>query len=185
MINVEQALKHYDISTKSCSGVVAGVRGLIETKDESKQLKATEDLIYHVFGVHTKISDRVVARIALQYAVAEVCKTNFECEDAQELLDTCIKKAERYKADPRNAWMFATGETESSFKPSSTARKPAAKTKGELAMELYDKHVVNAKKPLTNMEFVELLVKDLGMTKSGARTYAYNCKAAAAKKEGK
>lgn len=183
MINVEQALKHYDISTKSCSAVVAGVRGLIESKEENKQLQAAEDLIYHVFGVHTKVADRIIARLALQYAVAEVCKTNFECEDAQELVDASIKKAEEYKKN--NAWQFATGETQSTFKPSYTAKKPAAKTKGELATELYAEHVTNAKKPLTNMEFVELLVKELGMTKSGARTYAYNCKAAAAKKEGK
>lgn len=183
MINVEQALKHYDISTKSCSGVVAGVRAVIEAKDESKQLKATEDLIYHVFGVHTNITDRVVARLAIQYAVAEVCKTKFECEDAQELIDASIKKAELYKADPRNAWMFATGESESTSRTSSTPKKPAVKRKGELAQELYDKHVTHAKKPLTNIEFVHLLVKELDMTLSGARTYAYNCKKAAGEKK--
>lgn len=178
MINVEQALKHYDISTKSCSGVVAGVRALIETNDESKQLKATEDLIYHVFGVHAKFADRVTARLALQYAVAEVCKTNFACEDALTLVDECIVKADAFKANPANAWMFATEGTESTFR-TVAAKKPAAKTKGELAKELYAEHVTNAKKPLTNIEFVHLLVKDLGMTLSGARTYAHNCKAAA------
>jgi hypothetical protein len=45
-----------------------------------------------------------------------------------------------------------------------------------LAAELYKKFVLEATKAATNQEFIAILVKELDMSKSGATTYAYNCK---------
>jgi hypothetical protein len=48
-----------------------------------------------------------------------------------------------------------------------------------LAAELYALHVTNATTPMTNQEFIAVLMKELGMTKAGSTTYAYNCRKAA------
>ena len=47
-----------------------------------------------------------------------------------------------------------------------------------LVQNLYQKHVIDAVPPMPNKEFVELLVKELGMSKAGATTYAYEAKKA-------
>ena len=47
-----------------------------------------------------------------------------------------------------------------------------------IALELYKKFVVDAEEgnKLSNSDFVKLLMKELGMSLAGSRTYAYNCK---------
>ena len=45
-----------------------------------------------------------------------------------------------------------------------------------LAAELYKKHVVETENPVDNQGFIKILMAELGMTKAGATTYAYNCK---------
>lgn len=45
-----------------------------------------------------------------------------------------------------------------------------------LARELYKKHILEADQPMSTQDFIALLMKHLDMTKSGATTYAYNCK---------
>jgi len=50
-----------------------------------------------------------------------------------------------------------------------------------LAVEMYQLHVTNSPTPMTNQEFIALLMKELQMTKPGATTYAYNCRKAAQK----
>lgn len=175
MINVEQVLKNFGINTSSRSTVVAGVREYIELAAEDKRLEAAIMFCYEVFGMRPAVTDAVIARIVAQYAIDQISQTHYEFGNAPKVLEEAVAKAERYKADPNNAWQFATSTSDSSFKTDSDALKTPKKNKGTAATELYDEHVRNAATPLTNIQFVELLVKELGMTKSGARTYAYNC----------
>lgn len=175
MINVEQLLKNLDINTSSRSAAVVGVREYIEQASEDKHLEAALMFFYDVFGMRPAVTDAVTARLAAQYAVDQISQTNYEFGNAPKILEDAVAKAEQYKTAPGNAWQFATGDSESSFKTDSDVPKAPKKNKGTMATELYDIHVRNAATPLTNIQFVELLVKELGMTKSGARTYAYNC----------
>lgn len=175
MINVEQILKNLNINTTSRSAAVAGVREYIEQASEDKRLEAATMFFYDVFGMRPVVADADVARIAAQYAVDEISQTNYEFGNAPQILEDAVAKATWYKMSPKNAWQFATTNTESSFKTDSDVPKAPKKNKGTAATELYNTHVRDAATPLTNGQFVELLVKELEMTKSGARTYAYNC----------
>lgn len=175
MINVEQLLKNLNVNTSSRSAAVAGVREYIELSSEDKRLEAATMFFYEIFGMRPTLTDATTARLAAQYAIDQISQTNYEFGNAPKVLEEAVAKAERYKANLNNAWQFATSNSESSFKTDSDVPKAPKKNKGTAAAELYDIHVKNAATPLTNGQFVELLVKELEMTKSGARTYAYNC----------
>ena len=184
MINVEQLLKNLNINTSSRSAAVAGVREYIELAHEDDRLEAAIMFFYDIFGMRpAALTDPIIARMAAQYAIDQISQTHYEFGNAPKVLEEALVRAERYKANPNNAWQFVTSATESSFKTDSDAPKAPKKNKGTMAVELYELHVKNATTPLTNIQFVELLVKELGMTKSGARTYAYNCFKAGKEKE--
>ena len=175
MVSIKQLLENLSINTSSRSAAVAGVREYIEQASEDNRLDAAIMFFYDVFGMRPVVTDAITARMAAQYAVDIVSQTNYEFGNAPKILEEAVVKAERYKANPNNAWQFATSSSDSSFTVDSDTPKPPKKNKGTASQEMYDVHVKNAVKPLTNIEFVHLLVKELGMTKSGARTYAYNC----------
>lgn len=175
MVNVETSLQRYDIDTRCRLTAVAGVNLFITNNPPEKQAQFADDMVYDVFGVHLNIDNPVLARLAAQYAVDAVSQNQYEVGNAPLLLEEAKAKAEAFYGNPNNAWMFATSESQSSFKTDSDVPKAPKKNKGTEAMELYNVHVRDAATPLTNILFVELLVKKMGMTKSGARTYAYNC----------
>lgn len=175
MLNVEQAIKNFDINTSSRSAAVAGVRLFLESKPEEKQVQATHDFMYEVFGMRVDFTDRTVARLTAQYVIDAVGQNRYDIGNAPQVIADAQAKATALYTNPANAWMFATGESSSSFTVDSDVPKAPKKNKGTASKDLYDVHVKNAVAPLTNIEFVHLLVKELGMTTSGARTYAYNC----------
>ncbi len=55
-----------------------------------------------------------------------------------------------------------------------TTKAPKAGSKISQAIELYKKHVVDAK--MTADDFVQLLITNLNMTLAGAKTYRYTCR---------
>lgn len=175
MVNIEQALKNLNINTSSRSAAVAGVREYIDLVSEDKRLESAVMFFYDVFGMRPNVTDPVIARMAAQYAVDAVGVNKYDVGNSPKVIEEAVSKAERYRASPDNAWQFATSSSESSFRADSDVPKLPKKNKGTMATELYDIHVKTASTPLTNIEFVKLLCKELGMTTSGARTYAYNC----------
>lgn len=176
MINVKQLLENFKINTSSRSAAVAGVREYIETSGEDKQLEASLMFFYDIFGMRPEVTDAATARLAAQYAVDEISRNDYEFGNAPKLLERAVALAVEYKTNPKNVWQFVTPTTESSsFRTDSDAPVVPKKNKSTMAMDLYNTHVKTAATPLTNIQFVELLVKELGMTKSGARTYAHNC----------
>lgn len=175
MINVKTMMQEHDVDTSSRGRAIRTIREFIEQAAEDKQCMVAQEFFYNVFTVRVEFTDRVVARLAAQYIVDKVAENNYDVGNSPAEVERAIQYANAFKNNPNNAWMFATSESSSSFKTESDAPKAPKKNKGTAALELYDVHVKNAEKPLTNGEFVLLLVKELGMTKSGARTYAYNC----------
>lgn len=123
-------------------------------------------------------------------AVAETAVKNVgQPQDEQEVLTNARARAMRLLTSPQHAWMFAKPESTASGQPTEQVAvaagietKVAVKADGSikkggkevLAIELYKKYVKNAEKPLTNQEFIAMLMKELGMSKAGATTYRYN-----------
>ena len=178
MINVKQLLENLNINTSSRSAAVAGVREYIELATEDNRLEAATMFFYDIFGMRPTLTDVATARLAAQYAVDQISQTNYEFGNAPKVLEDAVAKAELYKTNPNNAWQFATSASESSFKTDSDVPKAPKKNKNSIATALYLTHIKNAATPMTNGEFVDLLVKELDTTKSGARTFAYNAKKA-------
>lgn len=179
MVNVETSLQRYDIDTRCRLTAVAGINLFITNNPPEKQAQFADDMVYDVFGVHLNIDNPVLARLAAQYAVDAVSQNQYEVGNAPLLLEEAKAKAEAFYGNPNNAWMFATSESQSSFKTDSDAPKVPKKNKNSVATALYLQHIKNTPTPMTNGEFVDLLVKELDTTKSGARTFAYNAKKAA------
>lgn len=175
MVNVELPLQRYDIDTSNRIRAVASVNMFVTGLALEKQAQSVDDLLADVFGMRLGITDPVLARLTIQYVVDTISQNHYEFGNAPKLLEEAKAKAEAFYRNPLNAWMFATSESQSSFRTDSDAPKAPKKNKGTEATELYNIHVRDAETPLTNIQFVELLVKEMGMTKSGARTYAYNC----------
>lgn len=175
MVNVKHLLNNYDVNTSSCSTAVASLREFIERHSEDQQIEVAESFFYDTFGLRVKFEDRILARLTAQYMINDVCKNQYDIGNAPRAYDEAALKALQFKDDPTNAWQFATASTASSFTTADSAPKEPKKNKGTASTELYNEHVRDATTPLTNIQFVELLVKELSMTKSGARTYAYNC----------
>lgn len=175
MINVKTMMQEYNVDTSSRSRAIRTIREFIEQAAEDKQCMVAQEFFYDVFTIRVEFTDRFVARLAAQYIVDKVAENNYDVSNSQADVGRAIQFANTFRNNPDNAWMFVTDETSSSFKTEPDAPKAPKKNKGTAALELYDVHVKNAEKPLTNIQFVNLLVKELGLTKSGARTYAYNC----------
>lgn len=176
MLNVEQAIKNFDINTSSRSAAVAGVRLFLESKPEEKQVQATHDFMYEVFGMRVDFTDRTVARLTAQYVIDAVGQNRYDIGNAPQVIADAQAKATALYTNPANAWMFATGESSSSFTVDSDVPKAPKKNKNAVATALYLQHIKNALTPITNGEFVNLLIKELDTTRSGARTFAYNAK---------
>lgn len=176
MVNVELPLQRYDIDTRNRLTAVAGVNQFLSGQPPENQAAVADDMLADVFGMRLRITDPVLARLTIQYAVDTISQNHYEFGNAPKLLEESKAKATKFRNDPNNAWMFATAETVSSFKSNSDVPKAPKKNKNSIATALYLQHIKNAATPLTNGEFVDLLVKELDTTKSGARTFAYNAK---------
>lgn len=184
MENVKQVLEQFGVNTSGRSTAVTSIRLLIEAKPEEKQTGFVQAFAYDVFAASVEFTDRTIARLTAQYVVDEVAKADYTIplDHGPILFAEATAKAERFKNDPNNAWMFASGETESSFRTDSdTPVAPKKQNKTDVATALYILHIKTAESPITNSQFVEMLMKELDTTKSGARTFAYNAKKAAEK----
>lgn len=179
MVNVELPLQRYDIDTSNRIRAVASVNMFVTGLALEKQAQSVDDLLADVFGMRLGITDPVLARLTIQYVVDTISQNHYEFGNAPKLLEEAKAKAEAFYRNPLNAWMFATSESQSSFKTDSDVPKAPKKNKNSVATALYLQHIKNTPTPMTNGEFVDLLVKELDTTKSGARTFAYNAKKAA------
>jgi hypothetical protein len=128
---------------------------------------------------------------ATQAVVEAVVRSVGTPVDETDLLIKAKARALKFVTNPDAQYFFkkadasASGQptTEVAFAPSVDV-KVAVKADGTikkggkevLAIALYEKHVKNAETPMTNQEFIAVLVKELGMSKAGATTYNYNMK---------
>lgn len=175
MVNVEIPLQNWNIDTRSRLTAVASTREVFENAAEEKRVDLVNEFFRDVFGIRANLTDAVIGRMAAQYAVDEISQSHYEFGNAPKVVERAVERAIKFRNDPSCAWMFVTSETQSSFKTDSDAPTAPKKNKGTASWDLYVIHVKNAETPLTNIQFVDFLVKELKMTKSGARTYAYNC----------
>lgn len=90
--------------------------------------------------------------------------------DPDTVFNDAVARSTRLTSSPQHAWMYPKAND-----AHATAEQKPTGSRQERAAALYKKHVIDAEVKPTNMWFKELLVKELGMTASGASTYAFDC----------
>src|SRR5512139_420315 len=96
MVNVERLLQQYDINTRSRLTAVAGVNTFITQYPLDQQAVIAGDLSADVFGMRLGITDPVLARLTVQYAVDAISQTHYEFGNAPKLLEESKAKAEAF-----------------------------------------------------------------------------------------
>ena len=188
-INAKPVLIHAGIDTDSVSRAVQDTRRIVENADYPRE-KAL-DLIEQLTGIRKDYTDTTLALHVAQCVVEAVVKSDLIEPE------TVIAEAEKRSAAlvKRMPWINAKPVAANAVPTTQVAVAEGIDVKVEvkadgkikkggkqiLAVELYKKHVTEAEKPVTNQEFIAILMKELGMTKAGSTTYAYNCKKAAQK----
>lgn len=199
MLDVRPALNHFGISSTSAMLAVQQVRIYIEEGGDTDRLQRTNALLYKVLGVQLvpgDVSDRAVgdpydyAITITQAAVESVIKQDGVIDNVDLLMSDAKARADKFITNPAHRWMFAKPEVISTSTTEIAVAtgielKVAVKADGTikkggkelLAVELYKQYLATLNgAEYDNQSFIKILIKELGMTKSGATTYNYNMK---------
>jgi hypothetical protein len=189
MITVTQhALAAMKISTSPLAAVqfVRETNGGVDLINQLLGLNLKrDDVVLH--GVEPKIADDVEMMVC-QGVIENVVKNVGQPIDEAEVLARAKARVAKLVSAPQHHWMFVkpdysiAGQTNEVAVVAGIDTKVAIKKDGSikkggkevLAAELYKKRVLASKQPVTNREFVQILISELGMTKAGATTYTYN-----------
>lgn len=166
------------------------------TQDVANRIRDASDACAEARRIYQQIlskdvifRDAVQARVAAKALIREVISAGCEIDDAQLFVDESLEYANEFCADPAWSFLWAQPESESTIKVENTVQvvedidiKVAVKEDGKikkggkqvLAFEMYKQYVVEADQPLTNQQFISLIMDKLGMSKAGSTTYAYN-----------
>lgn len=190
MLNIRNVLTHLTIDDESPSGAVQDIRASANAAANPRQY--VTDAMVMLFGKDTKLIGHIPARIALQYAVNDAVANGCDISDVDLLLAHAEEKAIAFVNNPANQYHWKAESAESLRlegdlvtggqvvqQQAAVLRddgKPKRGSKQVRARELYLQHVINAETPMSNGDFINLLMRDplTQMSKSGATTYRYN-----------
>jgi hypothetical protein len=199
VLNVNVALRHLDINPNSVMRAVQEVRLHIE--ERGTEPSEAISFMQRVFGtapsyaeVHEqKMCSPFVYAVTVAQAMTEAAikqHGQIDNDTLPLLLANAKKRAEGVIMKPENRCMYAEAESVTGGNTTSAAVAKSVdtvvevKASGEikkggkqiLAEALYRKHVLDTPSPLTNQEFIKVLIAEAQMTKGGATTYAFNLK---------
>lgn len=198
MITVtERALNTLGLPFGSRIGAVQAVRDLVGESNPSATVavKLINGLLGtsisqadFLTGVDPKLAGDYGLMVAQGVAEMIAMAGGLPIDEVDVLIQVKARVA-RLMADAQHKWMFAKTPSVSSGGPTTEVAmihdidvKVEVKADGKIkkggrevmAEALYQKRVIDSGQPVTNQEFIQILIKELGMTKGGATTYAYN-----------
>lgn len=195
MIDVHHAFERRDLSTNSPLRAVQQTSQLISCNDNP--VSTAIKLIHDVLGLNVSFTDARQARIVAMGVVESLVKSNLLCDEAEDVFAMAQQRASAFISLPQNQWMWADEQaieqagnvctvvegidTKVGVNANGTIKKGGRQV---IVAEMYKKHVIGKIPPMTNQEFVQLLMKELGMSKAGATTYAYAVKKELGEPEG-
>ena len=201
MITVtEHALEAMGIRSESILGAIQDVRNKVLENGPGTVSKRSVDLVNELLGTTVDTTDIIIGvqnhvaddfSMMVAQAVAEevVRHVNQPIDEITTLVNAKVRIS-KLMALPDNSWMFVKPTPTSTGGPTTDVAliagldiKVAIKEDGSIkkggkqtiAMEMYKQRVIESGKPVTNQEFIAMLVAELGMTSAGAITYAGNC----------
>lgn len=191
MLEVSHVLDRLRIRRSHIAHAVEDI-GII-VQDSRDPIYTASHLFDRILSVPVKFTDKVHARIACKSMIRDVIlyKCSIDNDDVEDIVKDAIEYATNFQNNPNNSylWTKPDEDDESSENIQSVAgceQKVAIREDGKikkggkqvLAAELYDTHIKNNETPISNKEFIALLMSSLDMTQQGATTYAYNCRKA-------
>lgn len=189
MLNVEHVLTRLKIRHTSRIFAIADISVLIQ--DSADPIYTATKLFNDILSIPVKFKDAIHARIATKFMIHEVvvydCK--IDNDDIQDIVNDSLAYADKFCADPDNSYLWVKSGSDLSEEKVQVVAGVTTKVsvhknghikkggKKPLAIELYDKCVTKATEPFSRKDFIDLLIKELGLTVQAASTYHYNCKA--------
>jgi hypothetical protein len=197
MINTEAAFTHLGLHTTCATAAVQLARDKLGD-NVSTILSKSVEMIHNVLGLDVTFANAREARLVACKAIELAVQANHIIEDPEALVATAREKITKFLGNPDNAWMWAEAEASPGVATTQVAvvegldTKVAVKADGSikkggkqvLVAEMYKKNVLEAETPMSNQQFIALVVKELKMSKAGATTYAYNAKKELGEPEG-
>jgi hypothetical protein len=173
-MDIKRYFDNMRVRTFSLNGSIVDVRELYE---ERGKLGFLSKVLYDLYGVELPVSDEVEGRVVLKHIVRELYVNNWELP----VLADSVEYAKKFVNSPE--WSFLRREVEvieGVEKVVGLNREvvPGKKEKGykqRMAKEIFVSRVL-CDEPISYKEFVNALIKELGMTMMGANTYLYNLK---------
>lgn len=192
MLNVSHVLDRNGIRSWNTTHAVADISAKVN--DASDPIHMATKLFWDILSAPVKFTDAVQARIAAKHMIRDVLtyKCVIDNDDVPDIIDQALEYADGFCADPQNSYLWSQPDSETA-PIQVTAQvvkdidiKVAIRDDGKikkggkqiLAAQMYQQYVLDAEVPLTNQEFIAVLMKELDMKKLGATTYAYNLRKA-------
>lgn len=183
MQSAQITIEAMDFDTKSTAHLVQQIRQYVESS--ASPIEAAQRIIRNITSIDVEIPNLETAVPLAQY----VAMHSLKAEEGMKY-ETLIENGFTYVSElfKKHPWSAPKAASVSCGPVVAVVEgidvKVEVKADGKikkggkqiLAAELYKKHVVEATNPVDNQGFIKILMSELGMTKAGATTYAYNCK---------
>ena len=183
MQSAQITIEAMDFDTKSTAHLVQQIRQYVESS--ASPIEAAQRIIRNITSIDVEIPNLETAVPLAQY----VAMHSLNAEEGMKY-ETLIENGFTYVSELFKKHPWASPKTDSSTAPNTVAVvegidvKVEVKADGKikkggkqiLAVELYKKHVLETETPVDNQGFIKILMAELGMTKAGSTTYAYNCR---------
>lgn len=199
MLDTTPAFQHMGLSVDCRLRAIQEVSVLVD--ESSNPTKAATKAIHDMLGVDVTFTEPRHARLTAMKVAELIVVAKHHIEDPNDIVAQAQEYTKNFLVNPRYKWMFAESDVVTSSSGIAAEKKAivegietkvAVKADGSikkggkqiLVAEMYKKNVLEATTPMTNQQFIALIMKDLGMTKAGATTYAYNAKKELGEPEG-
>jgi hypothetical protein len=195
MIDNSAAFVPFTDNGTAIAQIVQSIREKIE--GAAQPLVTANAIIEDIIGaVPYPITDVREARVMAQRLAVKSHELNYQIVHVHEMVEEAAAYAKTYIADPSKQWMWTSEDQAAATELRSEVKgvdvQVAVDSTGKikkggkqvLVLELYKKHVLEAETPMTNKEFIEVVMSDLQMSKAGASTYAWNARKELGEPEG-
>lgn len=198
MLNTSAAIAQFTDAGDSIAQIVQAIREKIESS--VRPLTTACAIIEDIIGVVPyNITDAREARVMAQRLAVRCHELKHNVVDVHGVAEEAFNYAKQYVADPKKQWMWVTDDTtQDSTQPAKSTAiegvtvQVAVNADGKikkggkqvLVLELYKTHVLEAENPLSNQGFIQVVMKELQMSKAGATTYAWTARKELGEPEG-
>lgn len=195
MLDTSHSFDQFDTNSNSIQGVVQAIREKIE--GSAQPLVVAKAIIEQMIGAAPDLPDVRFARVLAQRIAVLLVEQEHHIVDVHGLVEAAVVYAKKYTTDPNKQWMWVVEDTATATEVSTTIEGVQTQVavnavtgkikkggKQVLVLELYKKHVLDATPPMTNQEFIQVVMKDLQMSKAGATTYAWTARKELGEPEG-